>query len=305
MANSTSTGEPTGNARIEILDHHLLDDAVLLEDRHDDAPGLVRGAAGALKDARQRRPDRRDHLLDALPAAVEHLDLQRLGDELRRQHALAQLPGCAPGAARRPRCGPAPGPTRRTTVNSSALSVSGCSSSSWAKVPRSSRNTSSISPVASERMRTEPPSSESGRSSGDEAADHVRSSKADDPGRVIVDVAGVGRAGQVQFEALGAASVCRHRQRKQVARAVRGGPQRGPIGHAQVGLVQQRLQTSGRAPADRRCRRRPAPSRAPAAPGWSRRPARCNRCRAAAIPARLAPGPGLRGSSRWCDPPCP
>ena len=78
--------------RIEVGDDHLLDDAILLEDRHDDAAGLVVGAAGELKHARQRRSDRRDDLLDALPAAVQHLDLQRLGDELRRQHAASQLP---------------------------------------------------------------------------------------------------------------------------------------------------------------------------------------------------------------------
>ena len=67
MFRSTSTGEPTGSDRIEIADHHLLDDAILLEDRHDDAPGLIGGAAGAAKDARQRRADGRDHLFDALP----------------------------------------------------------------------------------------------------------------------------------------------------------------------------------------------------------------------------------------------
>ncbi len=77
---------------IEILNHHLLDDAVLLEDRHDDASGLVVSAAGAVKDAGQRGADRSDDLLDALAAARQHFDLQRLGDELRRQHRLPQRP---------------------------------------------------------------------------------------------------------------------------------------------------------------------------------------------------------------------
>ena len=92
MFRSTSTGEPIGSDWIEIADHHLLDDAILLEDRHDDSAGLIGGAAGAAKHARQRRADGRDHLLDALPGSVQHLDLQRLGDELRRHHALAELP---------------------------------------------------------------------------------------------------------------------------------------------------------------------------------------------------------------------
>ena len=93
--------------RIEIGNDHLLDDAILLKDRHDDAPGLVVGAAGELEDAGQHRPDGRDHLLDALPAAAQHLDLERLGDDLRRQHAAPERPaGVLAAAPSRPRAPP-------------------------------------------------------------------------------------------------------------------------------------------------------------------------------------------------------
>ena len=46
--------------RVEIVDDHLLDDAIFLEDRHDDAAGLVVGAARAVEHARQRGADRGD-----------------------------------------------------------------------------------------------------------------------------------------------------------------------------------------------------------------------------------------------------
>ena len=289
--------------RVEIGDDHLLDDAVLLEDRHDDAAGLVVGAAGAAG----RRP------AASAPTGATTC-LTRCPPRLSTSICSGLVMSCV-GSTAWPSGRPAPLVPHRTTtraasrpspsqtVSSRALSVSGCNSTSWAKVPRSSRNASSVSPVASERTRTEPPSS-ANADSGD----------------------GNGEAGRTRTTPVSV--ICRRRvcwpdwstcssqlrpvavrcslfrdPRKQVARAVAGRAEGGAVGDAQVRLVQQRRQSAD------------VFRQVGVAEGGPHRLAHQRHAAGTADQHDIIdvaqpdarpvarPGPGRRGSSRWCDPP--
>ena len=128
-----------------------------------------------------------------------------------------------------------------------ALSVPGCSSRSWANVARSSRNASSTIPVAaiaeSDRAALQQTGGIFLREHVSAAAARRISTQADDSGGLIVRVTGVGGTGPVQFQAVRSGFLLDRRQpaAETGTAAVGGRPQRGPVGDAQVGLVQQRL----------------------------------------------------------------
>ena len=70
--------------RIQIADHNALEQTIVLEQRHDDAARLIGGVADAGEGAGQRCPNRCQRLLNALPATIEHLNLQWPRDQFGR-----------------------------------------------------------------------------------------------------------------------------------------------------------------------------------------------------------------------------
>ena len=299
MANSTSTGEPTGSIGSRIGHDHLLDDAVLLEDRHDDAAGLVVRAAGELEHAGQRGPD----------GATTCLTRWRLRLSTSICSGLVMIcVGSTPCPSGRP------APWQRTAMTDRAALASRrrrrrpapgrCRSP--AAVPHPGR-TSRARP-GTPRPSGPWPASGCGRTRRPERAPRQAGRAAHHAGQagtigITRMLAGLVTCSSSVSDVLVACS--RPSPAETGTRAVRG---------RRAGRRRRRRTSParaaaapgcGRVPAGRGCRRRPAPSRAPAARGWSRRPARRNPRRDSRMPARSRAGPGRRGSSRSCDPPCP